>query len=64
MEIKDTYIRRYWEKIVADQLADELLGKGYQVDREKKVDEIIEVISEIILNYLSENTEEKITIKR
>lgn len=37
MEIKDTYIRRYWEKIVADQLADELLGKGYQVDREKKV---------------------------
>ena len=28
------------------------------MDREKKVDEIIEVISEIILNYLSENTEE------
>ena len=34
------------------------------MDREKKVDEIIDVISEIILNYLSENTEEKITIKR
>ena len=34
------------------------------MDREKKVDEIIEVISEIILNYLSENTEENITIKR
>lgn len=32
--------------------------------REKKVDEIIEVISEIILKYLSENAEEKITIKR
>ena len=48
MEIQDNYIRRYWEEIVADQLADELLEKGYQVDREKKVDEIIEVISEII----------------
>ena len=33
------------------------------MDREKKVDEIIDAISEIILNYLSENTEEKITIK-
>lgn len=40
MEIKDTYIRRYWEKIVADQLADELLGKGYQVDKEKKVGDL------------------------
>ena len=34
------------------------------MDREKKVDEIIDVISEIILKYLSENAEEKITIKR
>ena len=33
------------------------------MDREKKVDEIIEVISEIILKYLSENVEDNITIK-
>lgn len=31
---------------------------------EKKVDEIIEVISEIVLKYLSENVEDNITIKR
>lgn len=37
MEIKEKYIRKYWEKIVADQLADELLQKGYQVEKEKKV---------------------------
>ena len=36
MEIKETYIRKYWEKIVADQLAEELQQKGYQVEREKK----------------------------
>lgn len=34
------------------------------MNREKKVDEIIEVISEIILKYLSENVEDNITIKR
>ena len=33
------------------------------MNREKKVDEIIEVISEIILKYLSENVEDNITIK-
>ena len=37
MEIKEKYIRKYWEKIVADQLADELQQKGYLVEREKKV---------------------------
>lgn len=39
MEIKETYIRKYWEKIVADQLADELQQNGYQVEKEKKVDD-------------------------
>lgn len=40
MEIKEAYIRKYWEKIVADQLADELQQKKYKVEREKKVDDI------------------------
>ena len=40
MDIKEKYIRKYWEKIVADQLADELLQKGYQVEMEKKVDNL------------------------
>lgn len=35
MEIKETYIKKYWEHIVADQLADELTSKGYSVEREK-----------------------------
>lgn len=38
MEIKETYIKKYWEYIVTDQLADELVSKGYCVEREKKVD--------------------------
>lgn len=38
MEIKETYIKKYWEYIVTDQLADELVAKGYCVEREKKVD--------------------------
>lgn len=38
MEIKETYIKKYWEYIVTDQLVDELVSKGYCVEREKKVD--------------------------
>lgn len=38
MEIKETYIKKYWEQIVTDQLADDLVSKGYCVEREKKVD--------------------------
>lgn len=40
MEIKETYIRKYWEKIVADQLADDLKQKGYQVEKDKKVENL------------------------
>ena len=40
MEIKETYIKKYWEQIVADQLADELTSKGYSVEREKQADGI------------------------
>lgn len=40
MEIKETYIKKYWEHIVADQLADELTSKGYSVEREKQADGI------------------------
>lgn len=38
MEIKETYIKKYWDQIVADQLTDDLVSKGYCVEREKKVD--------------------------
>lgn len=40
MEIREQYIRRYWEKIVADQLADELQQRGYHVEKEKNVGDI------------------------
>lgn len=34
MEVNDKYIRRYWEKITADQLYDEYTNRGYEVERE------------------------------
>lgn len=39
MEIKEKYIRKYWYKMVEDQVCDEYVSKGYTVVREFKYHE-------------------------
>jgi len=47
MEIKEKFIKKYWEQIVRDQVIDDWEAKGYQVVTKKKIgDEVADVYAE------------------
>ncbi len=47
MEIKEEFIKKYWEQIVRDQVIDDWATKGYQVETEKRIgNEVADVYAE------------------